>query len=196
MTVATRRTAAVVVCAATALALSTPATQAQELTNSDGTNDVWVASVDSAGFTRAPGSNHADVTSVVLRHGAKRVVLTAKLAELTKRGAEVVLLGQFRTNTGLLRDAMLFGQVGIRSGYVEFSNRTGKAVLCDIAHKIDYAANTMMMSVPRSCLNNPSYVEFRSQTSWVTSTYEQVYVDNPHNAKAEFTGWSNRVSRG
>ena len=176
-----------------ALALSTPAAQAQELTRSDRTNDVWVSS--GAGFTRAPGSKHADVTWVQLRHGARRVVLTAKLAELTKQGAEVGLLAQFRTSTGLLRDAMLFGQVGIRSGYVEFSNRTGKPLACDISHKIDYAANTMMMSVPRSCLNNPSYVEFRSQSSWVTSTYEQVYVDNPHNAKAEFTGWSNHVLR-
>jgi len=195
MTVASRRTASVVVCAAIALALSTPAAQAQELTRSDGTNDVWVSS--GGGFTRAPGSKHADVTWVVLRHRAKRVVLTVKLAELTKQGAEVVLLGQFRTNTGLLRDAMLFGQVGIRSGYVEFSNRTGKSVACNnVAHKIDYAANTMMMSVPRRCLNNPSYVEFRSQSSWVTSTYEQVYVDNPHNSKAEFTGWSKRILRG
>jgi len=194
MTVATRRTAAVAVCAATALALFAPAAHAQELTRSDGTGDVWVSS--GAGFTRAPGSKHADVIWVQIRHGATRVVLTAKLAELTKQGAEVGLIGQFRTNTGLRRDAMLTGQVGNRSGYVEFRNLTGKLLTCDIARKIDYAANTMMMSVPRSCLNNPSYVEFRSQNSWVTSTYEQVYVDNPHNAKAEFTGWSNRVALG
>ena len=53
-------------------------------------------------------------------------MLTANLAELTKQGAEVGLFVEFRTNTGLRRDARLSGQVGIRNGYVEFSNRTGK----------------------------------------------------------------------
>jgi len=194
MTVASCRTAAVVVCAATALALSTPAAHAQELTRSDDTNDVWVSS--GAGFTLAPGSKHADVRWVKVRHGAKRIVLTTKLVALTKQGAEVNLRSQLRTNTGMRRDVMLSAGYGTRAGSVAFTSDTGTPPACDIAHKIDYVLNTMMVSVPRSCLNNPSYVEFRSESSWVTAGYEQVYVDNPHNAKAEFTGWSSRVSRG
>lgn len=178
-----------------ALALSTPAAQAQELTLSDGTRDVWVSSTDSPGFTHVDSSKHADIRWVQVRHGATGVVLTAKLVELTKQGAEVAFFVQFRTNTGLRRDARLSGRLGDRSGSVTFTSRTGQPLKCTIAHKIDYAANTMMVSVPRGCLNSPRYVEFRSETSWMNDSTYKVFIDNPHNAKAEFTGWSNHVLR-
>ena len=192
MTVATRRFAAVVVCAATSLAFSVPAAHAQELTLRDGTGDVWVSS--GAGFTRADGSKRADVTRVRVGHGAKRVVVTARLAVLAKRSFSIDgLRVQFRTNTGLRRDAMLSAQAGSRNGRVAFTSRTGKSP-CTIAHKVDYVANTMMMSVPRSCLNSPRYVEFRSETSWTNT--RKVFIDNPHDDQTNSKDWSNRVRRG
>lgn len=196
MTVASRRTASVVVCAATVLALFAPAAQAQELRLTDSTKDVWVSS--GAGFTHtyAAESKLADVRWVQIGHGATRIVLTAKLVELTKQGAEVGLFVEFRTSSGLSRDARLSGQVGDRNGSVAFTSPTGKLLACDTSHKINYVANTMMMSVPRSCLNNPSYVQFRSETSWVTDSTYDVYVDNPHNTNLAFDGWSSRVRRG
>lgn len=197
MTVASRRTAAVVVCAATVLALSAPAAHAQELTLTEGTGDVWVSSIDSPGFTHVDSSRHADVTRVRIGHGARRVVLTAKLVELAKRRYSIDgLRVQFRTNTGLRRDAMLSAQAGSRNGRVAFTSRTGKSLTCAIAHKVDYVANTMMMSVPRSCLNSPRYVEFRSETSWMNDSTYKVFVDNPHNDRAHFKGWSSRIRRG
>lgn len=196
MVLAPRRTAAAVLSAATLLAFATPAAHAQNLTISDGAGDVWVAGIDNDGFAPAPGSKHADVRRIVVKHAAKKIVVRAKLTELTRQGALVGLLGQFRTNTGLRRDATLFGEVDKRKGRTEFTTRRGRQLDCAMTHKIGYTRNTMTMGVPRSCLKNPRWVEFRSQNAWITDDNAEVYVDNPHNDKPQFRGWSSRIRRG
>ena len=191
---------AATIAAATSVVLlgSAGAASAQSLTLHDARHDVWSGSSvdDPATFRPAPSQKGGDVWWARVAYGKRSVVLTEKYADLARRGSGDLYALRLRTNRGLRRivevQAFPHGWAGSLAMYIP----GGRSVTCDgAAEHLDYAGNVLRISVPADCLHNPRWVQFTAASGHITR--DNVWlVDNPHNTKASYDGWSRRVRKG
>lgn len=186
--------------AAALLLFVAPAASAASLTIKDGGDDVWVAGTDGQPDVRTQQVAEADIRRAVVRHGARVVVVRAKFADLTRKGAGLDLVAEIRTDEGVRRGVELLTNNYTNDPAARETIRMWKGVdqpvRCAVQHKVDYSLNTMSVTVPRTCLGGPTWVQVRIHNAWLGDGYKHAYVDNPHNDKSRFTGWSARVRRG
>jgi hypothetical protein len=78
-----------------------------------------------------------------------------------------------------------------------FEKRDRRTARCrGITHTVDYARETISVSVPRSCLGNPRWVQVTPGAVGMTPAGD-VYVDNGYDSTSnEPTRWSAKVKRG
>lgn len=187
-----RRTAVVI--ATALLASAAPAAHAKDLQLLDGADDVWVQ-----GFTYTEptllSSAEADVRRVLVRHTNRVLLVRAKFADLTRSGYHHSLTVRVRTDERVKRQITLLTSRDDRSGSVQVM-RGAKRVSCAVRRKVDYGKNTMTVRVPRGCLSAPRWVKVGVENGWVPTDQLNVYVDNPHDDQASFSGWSSRVGPG
>ncbi|GGO90837.1 hypothetical protein GCM10011584_23550 [Nocardioides phosphati] len=157
-----RRLLAVAGAAALSVGLATPA-QAEQWAHNDARGDVTVSSgCDDSGSncTDAVDATQAqpDVLRVVATHTTDRVKVTARYAELGPGLTKAHVL-RVVTNEGLHRHFAVVTD----SGHVVVKemdrDSDGSKVSCTgLRQSIDYTANTVAMSIPRSCLSSPRWV--------------------------------------
>ena len=169
----------------------------------DAVGDTWKANYDDATETESfePGGSqvNVDLDKTVVKHKRGAVVVKAKYAEL-KRNDKILFLGlKLRTNEGVKRDAGVH-TLGRAKGEAYLADpRSMDDVRCrGLAHEIDYAANTVTLTVPRGCLSKPSWVQVSVGAFGIEDNETgDVYVDNGHNATSnEPKTWSEKVRRG
>jgi hypothetical protein len=172
-----RRLAIIAACA-TALAL-VGAASAQAATRSfvDGPGDVWTLA--ESPNTQRPNREQGDILRTTFTHAQRAVVIRTRFAELNREGQSVYVYTRIRTNTGLVRGVAL--EAGPRQQTNRWRGRIflDQAVDCQIAHRIDYAANLAVVRIPRTCLNNPRRVQARFGVA--TTTARHTFADNPIN---------------
>lgn len=157
------------------LGLAAPA-QAQVYGHTDPAGDVTVTTCDSNDENcidkLAPTAKQPDIVRVVTSHTSTQVKAYAKYAELGPAGTRMHAL---RVVTGAGRH-LHFSLVTVdgRTVFKELDRDSdGAKVSCSgLVAKVDNTANTVLLSIPRSCIGNPSYVRVGfggaifNDTSW------------------------------
>ena len=154
----------------------------------DPAGDVWsIGEGENAEWVSAGDLPAADVRRAVVRHGRNRVVVKMTFTDL--RRAEP----QFYWAT--IASRRQFGALLVSTGLGRFKGRHQLVngnfadVKCPrLSHRIDYAADRVTMSVPRSCLGRPRWVRvdltnamFRGETE---ADFQEI-TDNPHSTGAQ-----------
>lgn len=182
---------------------ASPATAAT-LAYGDPTGDVWRSTfdVESEQETIEPAGSpvNADLVRTTVRHTATKVVLKGRYADLQKAENRYLFGVELRTDEGLKRE------IGVETlsrpgwgGTPYFAKRDGETPCRGLGHSIDYATETVTVTVPRTCLSKPRWVQVRSMSVAFEEGGEvfSAFVDSGHDETAdEPREWSGKVRRG
>ena len=168
----TRATAAAVLCAA-ALTSVPAAVQAQTRTNVDAAGDMVV--LDGETYSPAPERRLNDVRSTTLTHGATRLQVVVRYADLAKTNWQALYV-QVNTNEAVRRNVFLDVNPPQWAGEIFMFNGGITTVPCSIRHRVDYDANTMSVSFPRRCASSPRWVRFTVAS--ISDEGELIYFDD------------------
>jgi hypothetical protein len=183
---------------AAAVVFPAGAASARSLSIHDATGDTWQmdTSSDTESYLPAGSQANVDLVRTIVRHTAKKVNVIGRYTELKRSGPALFFVVAVRTNEGVRRD------VGVQTilrpcGQHMFEKRDGRTARCrGISHTVDYARETISVSVPRSCLGNPRWVQVTPGAVGMTPAGD-VYVDNGYDSTSnEPTRWSAKVKRG
>ncbi len=181
--------ASTAVAALTTSALSTPAEATTTTTTttsvrlSDPVGDVWtIGEGEDDEWTLAEDLPTADVVGAVVRHRPGRVVVRMDFADL--RRVEPGYYSAAITTPDTFRGAFVSAVPGSWSGDHDLVNGRFGAVRCPgFRHSVDYAADRVSMSVPRTCLGRPRWVRVE-MTNYAfrgdSEGNDRELTDNPH----------------
>jgi len=195
--------AALVTTVLSASMMSAGVASAASVAVADGRGDVWASTWDdqteSETIEPANSGLNVDVVRTVVKHTAQRLVITARYDELRKSENRFALYAKVRTNEGVKREVGVetFSRWG---GTPFFGKPNGDEVRCKgLSHAIDYATNTVSVSVPRTCLSGPRWVQAATGALGFPDVAGSMttYLDNGHDDSAdEPNTWTARVRRG
>lgn len=175
----TLRRSIIALAMAAGLAVGTAGTAvAQDFTHLDKHGDVLAfdnATNEPIGPADAPT---ADVWRMTVRHTQTRIIARIRFADLRRVGFHGTLV-RVVTNEGLKRDVTVFAGQNMWRGLTSMTRPNGTDVKCDIAHKIDYTANTVTVNFPRSCVSDPRWVQVAVGGVWGRSMdAKEFYADD------------------
>lgn len=187
--------------------VTTGAAHAERLKFSDKQGDVWsldmneipddLDSFRDLPFESAPGVRNGDIERTTLVHGPRNVTVRVDFVALRRVGEFRDDFLMFRTNEGQRRMVMLFAGEGMwRGDMFILKPRTGEEVDCGAQHKIDYAADTVSITMPRACLGDPRWVQLRAEAGWIRFQAGRVFGDNAHNRSPINFQFTQRVYAG
>jgi len=90
-----------------------------------------------------------------------------KFVELKRPTDLTLVLVSMRTSGGR-RDAVIFADRRHPQGDLKLWFRRQEERRCRTSHEINYGTNTLNVQVPRRCLGNPSWVQFRGVHETIT----------------------------
>lgn len=182
-----RSIATVTVCTLAFSLAGVAAAQAASSTLVDGAGDVWKEGFDQQGRpapTRTPHRSQGDILRTVFDHQQQQVVIRHRFAQLNRQGRQILVSSGVRTNAGLSRAVVLDAGPGAANnrwrGETTMFGFNHRVVQCAITHDIDYAANVVVIRIPRTCLDNPQTIEASSYVRTVTNSGDR-FIDNPVN---------------
>lgn len=143
---------------ATASAAGT-ATLPNRATTTDTTGDVaYVRVIDDQVLPGGVAKNRAmgDIRTVQVTHAATVRVLI-KYVELNRVGRDHFHVVQLRTPRRSY-EVDLYATTGRWRGDPTLYTANGTSPRCTLAWKIDYTANTAVISVPRRCIGSPTWI--------------------------------------
>jgi len=146
---------------------------ADRVIHRDARHDVMKATFASAELTPAPRRREGDVTRAMIDHRFRRVVLKLRYAELTRSSTHIEI-AQLRTSERRTFGLVLFGVEG-EGDQVQLFGPDGPGCK-GLWSEVDYRENTIKLSVPRRCLDNPEWV--RVGVGFITSTPKTVFLDD------------------
>jgi hypothetical protein len=180
--------------------VATPAATAQaEAVGDPDTGGDMVAITDEGVVTPVPERSLNDVRATRLTYGATRVAIRVSFVDLKKVGEAQALNVDMYTNERSRRlqlNAFPFNW----SGETQMYTVKWREVDCGgVRHTVDYAADIMKVSLPRRCLGNPRWVNFRvvAFAEDNGSYWDDALSDVPiSTTDGNWLKWSGRVHRG
>lgn len=155
-------TATTAVVAAAALAATTAPAHADSHVSRDARGDVvQLAAADDESLAEpAPGRKEGDVLRMRVTHGERAVHATIRYHRLSKpRGDDLGLhLLSLKTSKGRLADAVVVTDRRNPQGDVIWAWGDAPRTCPGLRTHIDYAADRVRLTVPRSCLGEPRWV--------------------------------------
>lgn len=148
--------------------------------------DVETISGDAESFeeaTPAPQQEHGDIVSTRLDHTATQVLIRVSFTDLSS-GADDDSPAAFRVSAGLKKETGLSRAVELTSGLgsppVRMLRPSDMAqVDCQLTHRFDYGHDAVTMSIPRTCLGSPEWVQVSvSSVAWLADRGSTVTVDD------------------
>jgi len=189
-----RRLAAWLAAVALAPLLIAGAAQAKSLTWTDGSGDMWRLSEDLDEWTPAPEQSNGDVTKVRVAHRAHAVLVRQVFVVLARTGTQHDLVGRIRTNTGLTRQFEIQAEKGFWDGELMLTTVSGRHVRCDATHTLDYFTDSATLRVPRSCLDDPRWIQVKLANAHFG---KEVWADNGQGPGHAFLRtWSDKIRQG
>jgi hypothetical protein len=197
-----RSTKAALLAGAVLAAVLVPAgaASAQKVAIDDSNADVWETAWDGdIKHVRVGSQPNVDLVSTVLRHGAHKLILTFKYAELSRSRTRFAAVSTLRFAEGSRIGVVLHTFARWRGHMFLTEIHSGDRLKCaNLEHAIDYTADTVALTVPRSCIGDPKWVEvnsfaYGSQEDPDTGAELHNYSDNAQNAGHGYRGWSERV---
>jgi hypothetical protein len=147
----------------------------------DATGDVTADDLSGDDPVLDPSWTNGDITLFSARHRHHRVTARLKLAELRRGPGELWVSHRFRFLTSRGGGFEVLGTVGLDGGGPQGVWRlsAGRNLRCrGLRHAIDYRANTVGISVPRSCLGRPRWVRVGAETSSYSEAQEMHRSDD------------------
>lgn len=183
-----------------ALSLAAAPAQAELQSRVDQTGDVWQFNNNATGtsdqFIAAPDQTDGDVTSTNFNYAEHELRFVTKFVELKKKG-EIVFSARVRTNEGRHFDVEMEAPRKHPQGVTHlYRMRDDKPVKCKMRSAVDYTAFKVTVGVPRGCLSAPRWVQATTADWRMLNAGQDLFIDNPQNAKARPTGWTQRLHRG
>ncbi len=192
---------AALVVSAAALVVPTGAAAAATLSIGDATGDTFLGQYDEASDTTtyepAGAQGNVDLEKVVVKHKGRVIVAKASYTELARSGHQFMYALRLRTNEGLKRDVNVDTLFSGWKGEVTLARPNGNEVTCrGLSHAIDYAADTVTVKVPRSCLSAPRWVQVFTAAIGFSDSGD-FYIDHGHmSGMKEKVVWSDRIRKG
>ena len=195
--------------AAAALVVGAPATaSAQTWQHDDPAGDVYHSHYDdnTEEETEAidPSVTEGDVVHTTVAHNPRKIVVTTRYRELTAPTgeADAMYFVLVKTNEKVRRVVTVAADVDHPRGVARLQKYDGHRARCrGLARSIDYTANTVTISVPRSCVSKPRWVRVaaanvRSQADADYTTFDDFIDDNNANGLGDEAALSPRLRRG
>lgn len=177
--------AAVLVTAALAVALTPTSAFANRYTHTDATGDVLSAPATSSDIptTKEQARTNGDVSWSTVAHKRHRVVMKMQFRDIAWNDETNAYLFVIKTRS-MKRFVTVVAADGIRGGKAIMTKPSGKHVSCRMSRTIDYTANTVTLSVPRSCIGKPRWVRVGMASVFFTGIHsgDTEYVDDANSA--------------
>lgn len=179
------------------------AASAKSLTIADDTADTWEnvynPDTQSDDWYEAGNKLNTDITKTVIKHSATKITITATFDELKAKDARYGLVDKLRFDHGpkVVADVDTNGKW--KGQAFLYTDRSGAQIDCaGLTHAIDYTANTVEISIPRSCVGKPMWVEVAefSVSNTSDAAGDHSYIDDAATAGHKFGTWSDKVRRG
>jgi len=139
---------------------------------------------------------NSDFVRAVYRHTRSRIINRTTFMNLSHSGQGVIINAAIGTSTGLVRDAWVLKDPSKSGNRVAFHEPHGTPVPCSgMKRAIDWDANTVMVSVPRSCLGSPRWVTVSVSGGNYGDGTRRSYVDVIGTSTTHYH-WSARIRRG
>ena len=203
---------------AAALVMASGATaHAQTANVNDRSGDVWRATHDEADpYVAVNSPLNADIDRTRVQHGTRDLVLTTTYQRLARRDHAVFPIWTIRTGDDTRYSAAVLAGPGDWPGQAFFFTSStpplllrtpalgeglgegggeGEGECPGMTHDIDYGADTITISVPRTCLGEPERVRVRS-TAQASSEDDESWYDNGHNRGHSQKGWTRLLHAG
>jgi len=191
------RTLAVATAVGTALAATALPAHAARLTLADPAGDTWSAAEPAE---PAASARNTDLRRTRIVHGDRRVALRVRYSDLVRprRGETITLAVRLRTNDGPKRNAFVIARAASPRGqHTLVVERNQATVSCPgLRHTIGYAADVVVLSVPRTCLGNPRWVQLMVVALDLDNRTSAATVDDAASTKSEPTRWTRRLRKG
>ncbi len=167
------RSAALATTAATVVLLPT-AVYADTISHYDATGDVMGVVYDEATNTEtptpAPTRKQGDVSKVRISFEGETVRVSATFRALVKTGGPIHFHTVRLVTSKLERTVDVFAGSGFWQGEVAMSKYEQPVECAGLAHRIDYMAQVVVVSVPRSCLSVSGVKPGAVRAGWSTYT--------------------------
>ena len=196
--------------AVTALAIALPVSAAplayaepvSRVTIIDARGDMWRMPQDGPPLVAAPRQRRGDIRRTTIRHGVHAFNVRTQFSELARRLQYQGFVIRVRTNAGVRRYITIAaGKFGPRTfwrGFVSVERPNGPDVDCAAAHRINYTTNVIRLRVPRSCLNDPQWVQANVISLGEfgrPAAQSRAFFDNAHGPNRRLNDWSRRLHR-
>lgn len=189
--------------AATLVLTGAGAASAEQTTVDDRKGDVWLKR---SGFARAGSPLNADIDRTAVDHGVDSLVVTTTYERLARKGRSFYTYWRVRTDSGAVYEAFVVAGRGAWRGEPYFSEDTAqptrgvpalrRGVQCQVAHDIDYRADTVTMTIPRPCLADPQALQVKSLSVAFNDSQEKLWLDNGHIPGHRARGWTSPLAAG
>ena len=138
------------------------AAQAQSITDIDTAGDMVGTNDEHQDPHPTPNQVRNDVLRTTMTHGARRISIRVKYAEMRRLDDGHGQSVQMVTNEGIRRNLDISADSRHWAGRTQmWRERDGGQVRCAIRHKLNYTDNVIAVSFPRRCVGNPRWVKFR-----------------------------------
>lgn len=190
-----RRTAAAAVAVAVLPALAAPA-QAASRAVDDVSGDMWKVEEGGTNPAAAPGATIGDFLRTTYTHTDTRVKVKAQFVDLAPVGKRFTVWVEMRNQDHRKWFVGLQATPKNRAGEGFLMSNSGKDLACDIRLRIDYERNTVRAGFPRSCLDNPRWLQFSTLSEQVRRTWKWAWLDNAQTKEIDSRVWSTKVRHG
>jgi hypothetical protein len=149
--------------------------------------------------TRMPDRREGDILRTVIAYNHHRVVIRTRFAQLHRARGRFIMIVKLRSSTGKVRlIALLAGprrDTNQWRGIV--TRRDGETPFDCATHRIDYDAGVAAVRIPRSCLNDPRWMQASVAAGYLARN-GTFFGDNPKNdgPSAHLPAYSARIRRG
>ena len=138
------------------------AAQAQSITDIDTAGDMVGTNDEHQDPHPTPNQVRNDVLRTTMTHGATRISIRVKYAEMRRLDDGHGQSVQMVTNEGIRRNLDISADSRRWAGRTQiWRGRDGGNVRCAIRHQLDYMNNVIAVSFPRWCVGHPRWVKFR-----------------------------------
>ncbi len=138
------------------------AAQAQSITDLDTAGDMVGTNDEHQDPHPTPNQVRNDVLRTTMTHGARRISIRVKYAEMRRlddghgQSVQMVTNEGIRRNLDISADSRRLGRA-----HPDVARRDGGQVRCAIRHRLNYTDNVIAVSFPRRCVGDPRWVKFR-----------------------------------
>lgn len=203
------RAGLVAAAALAAAVLPAAAASAESAVVHDKTGDVWEAvynpETGASTFEEAGSVLNSDIKQTTVRHTDRRVQITVEFVEMKPKRIHPANYGFVRLDddttwvVGAYVDDEWNAQAFMGQESLGRGMAARRGVACQgMKAAADYEADTLSVSVPRSCLGNPRWIEYNGRAVGQQSSQDSshMYFDNAQNKGHGEGGWSDRIKKG